>query len=103
MYKAIDDFQQNIDSDKAKADRTRPRPKIYGDDPADFEEEHQRRSETSLKKRKFNSECEWLFKKYNIVSQQDFRKWTLKNHPDKGGDQQLAKKMNSCRDTIQLL
>lgn len=34
--------------------------------------------------------------KQQIVNKSDFRKWALKNHPDKGGDEILFKEINEC-------
>jgi myosin heavy subunit len=34
--------------------------------------------------------------KAGIVTKSDFRKWALKNHPDKGGNEELFKLINDC-------
>jgi len=42
--------------------------------------------------------CSKILKKHNVTSLSDFRKWSVKNHPDKGGDENLYKEVNNCND-----
>ena len=46
-------------------------------------------------------DCEKCFDELeskNINSKKDFRKWSLKNHPDKGGDVEIFQIISSCND-----
>ena len=47
---------------------------------------------------KLCKECKKILKNNDIKSLKDFRKWALKNHPDKGGDSELFKTVSSCND-----
>lgn len=40
--------------------------------------------------------CQQDMCKENIKNRSDFRKWAIKNHPDKGGNQNVFKKINEC-------
>ena len=42
--------------------------------------------------------CFIILKKQNINSDSAFRKWSLKGHPDKGGDEAIFKEVSSCND-----
>ena len=46
------------------------------------------------------SSCQDLLDKEGIVSQNVFRKWSLKNHPDKGGNYDIFQNVSSCNDMI---
>ena len=46
-----------------------------------------------------NSQCVLDMCKEKINNKSDFRKWALKNHPDKGGNAKLFKKINECVQT----
>ena len=46
------------------------------------------------------SECDRILCKQGIKTNKDFRKWSIKNHPDKGGDQALFQEVSNCRDEI---
>lgn len=40
--------------------------------------------------------CAALLESLGIKTDSDFRKWSLANHPDKGGDQEMFKKVSGC-------
>ena len=40
--------------------------------------------------------CKKILNNHNIKSSKDFRKWSLKNHPDKGGDEEIFKIVSTC-------
>lgn len=40
--------------------------------------------------------CQEMVCKYNIRNRSDFRKWALKNHPDKGGNEEIFKSLTQC-------
>jgi hypothetical protein len=43
--------------------------------------------------------CYYLLKENGITADpKSFKMWYIKNHPDKGGDMELIKTMNDCRD-----
>lgn len=44
--------------------------------------------------------CEALLRAHNITYRTDFRKWSVTNHPDKGGDPELFKKVSNCADNL---
>ena len=41
-------------------------------------------------------ECTRLMCEYGLRTPKDFKRWSLKNHPDKGGDGGLYARVNSC-------
>jgi hypothetical protein len=43
-------------------------------------------------------ECKDLLIEKNISSKKDFLKWSLENHPDKGGDNSIFTNVSSCTD-----
>ncbi len=45
-----------------------------------------------------NAKCVQEMCKHKIYTRTDFRKWALKNHPDKGGDSELFKYISNCVD-----
>ena len=45
-----------------------------------------------------NHQCVKSMCEHKIYTKTDFRKWALKNHPDKGGDSELFKYMSNCVD-----
>ena len=45
-----------------------------------------------------NAKCVQEMCKHKIYTKTDFRKWALKNHPDKGGDSELFKYISNCVD-----
>jgi len=48
--------------------------------------------------RKLCSECKKILKNNDITSLKEFRKWALKNHPDKGGDEETFGIVSGCND-----
>ena len=44
------------------------------------------------------SECAEILNDNNIKTLNEFRKWSLKNHPDKGGDMDFFGKVSGCAD-----
>jgi hypothetical protein len=42
--------------------------------------------------------CKIILKKYNIKDNSSFKKWSLKNHPNKGGNKTVFKQVSSCVD-----
>ena len=44
------------------------------------------------------SECAEILNNNNIKTLKDFRKWSLSNHPDKGGDADKFAKVSDCTD-----
>lgn len=44
--------------------------------------------------------CPELLRRLGILSVRDFKKWALKNHPDKGGDETLFKEVSNCVDEL---
>ena len=44
------------------------------------------------------SECAEILNNKNIKTLKDFRKWSLTNHPDKGGNQDVFGKVSGCAD-----
>jgi hypothetical protein len=44
--------------------------------------------------------CNRILKENNINSKKDFLKWSVKNHPDKGGSEEIYKEISSCNDII---
>jgi hypothetical protein len=47
-----------------------------------------------------NVDCNELLKEQKINTVRDWKKWQLKNHPDKGGDLELAQRVNNCKDIL---
>lgn len=47
-----------------------------------------------------NNDCNELLKEQKINNVRDWKKWQLKNHPDKGGDLELAQRVNNCKDIL---
>lgn len=45
------------------------------------------------------SECRKALDSAGIKSRSDFRKWSLQNHPDRGGDTTKFQEMSACVDT----
>ena len=48
--------------------------------------------------RKLCKECKKILKNNDITNLKDFRKWALKNHPDKGGDSEIFGIVSGCND-----
>jgi len=48
--------------------------------------------------KKLCRECKKILKNNDITSLKDFRKWALKNHPDKGGDSEIFAIVSGCND-----
>jgi len=46
--------------------------------------------------------CKELLKKEGINNTSDFRKWALKNHPDKGGSVKKFQEVSGCKDEIKV-
>ena len=43
-------------------------------------------------------ECKQIMCKNDIKTRKEWQKWLLKNHPDKGGDEDIARLVNDCND-----
>ena len=48
--------------------------------------------------KKLCRDCKKILQNHNIQSLKDFRKWALKNHPDKGGDTDTFGLVSGCND-----
>jgi len=46
--------------------------------------------------KKFCKECKNILKKNDITTHKQFLKWALKNHPDKGGNEDIFKIISNC-------
>jgi hypothetical protein len=45
-------------------------------------------------------ECRRRLEEAGIRTRSDFRKWSVQNHPDKGGDMLRFQEINACMDTV---
>jgi len=48
-------------------------------------------------------QCIEKLKEYNINNRKDFLRWSLKNHPDKGGNEESWKQVRGCMGKLELL
>jgi hypothetical protein len=47
-----------------------------------------------------DTDCETLYRSQNIRTKADWKNWQRQNHPDKGGDPELAKAVNACKNIL---
>jgi len=48
-------------------------------------------------------QCIEKLKEYNINNRKDFLRWSLKNHPDKGGNEETWKQVRGCMGKLEML